>query len=284
MTQSTAMTTTHGDAAREMELEREAATRAALAKRPGFDLADLSDEEFAAGLERVEKRRHRVQALLGTVLLPKIHYGNPNGAFERPILFQDGARELRQLFRLSLQVLSVERVVTAEYCESRVQMGIVDGLGRVLNERIASCNTKEKRFRKRGGSEPTYTDAREKAHECDAMAYKRCASLLTLDATGAGPFFAAQEEMERAMEEAEEGGKPGGPWTDDERALVVATAQQVGIKTKAQMEKLLMETIGHLKPCTGKEVGLLLGRLEQLKQSGKPAAKVDPELGDAAEE
>lgn len=248
----------------EIELRREAATQAHLAQRAGYDVANLSDEEFARGLERIQLRQRRMRQILDQVLIAEVHYGNPNNAFPQPILYKAGAEELRGFFKISLRRVDEQRVVTREYVEIVVRLGAYDHTGRLLAERSAACNTMEKRFQRRNGKGYTYVDAREALHDCVAMAEKRAGTLLTLEVTGASGFFANREEFESALAAETEAGSPApagnttsGPtsrqlhrldralaqpvWSDEERDGFRVRASQC--TTPELMEELLDDLV-----------------------------------------
>jgi len=191
-------------AADSVALDREAAAQEHLAQRAGYDVANLSEDEFARGLTRIRVRQRRMQMILDQVLVEDAHYGNPKDkrgspVFTRPILYKAGAEELRGFFKISLRRVDEQRTVTPEYVEIVLRLGAYDHTGRLLAERSAACNTMEKRFQRRDGQGYTYRDAREALHDCVAMAEKRAGTLLTLEVTGASAFFANREEFESAL-------------------------------------------------------------------------------------
>ncbi len=181
---------------RSLDVERFEKTQD-LAAMKGRDLADLTDPEFEEGKRRLKTVQRRMQEILETALIENAHFGNPtdsNGrqAFKKPILFKAGAEELRRLLRLTLRRMAPDDVIAeADYVAVTVELGIFDGSGRLLATRRASCTTKEKRFKKFDSSGGwTYEDAREKLHDCTAMAEKRAGNLLTCEVSGATAFFA----------------------------------------------------------------------------------------------
>ena len=174
-----------------------------------FDVATLSEEQFEHGLQQLKRRQQRMQQILDTVLVEGVHYGNPTikgttkKAFEKPMLLQAGAEELAKFFRLTCRHAEPPIIAaTRDYCTVTVSLGCFDIGGRLITVRSASCNSLEKRF-KRGSGGWTYTDAREVVHQCLTMAEKRAQTLVVRAATGATGFFAAEEEMERALAEDE---------------------------------------------------------------------------------
>lgn len=258
-----AVATRSRSAAESVALQREDAAQEHLARRAGYDVANLSEEEFVRGLARIRVRQQRMQRVLDEVLIKDVHYGNPNNAFTRPILLKPGAEELRQFFRFALKHVSEpQRVITPEYVEVVVRLGVYDHTGRLLAERSAACNTREKRFQRRGGNGYTYTDAREALHDCVAMAEKRAGTLLTLEVTGASAFFANREEFESALAHDSETPADAGPatrgptprqlqrldralglplWSEDERQGIRLRASQC--TTPELMEDLLDDLV-----------------------------------------
>lgn len=290
--------------ARAEVLEREGAERAgyalerqreeaghALVERKQFDVANLSDQEFQAGLARLKLRQHRMQQILEAVLVEGVHYGIPKTkdgreVFPKPMLLLAGAEELRNMYRLQLiRVGEPKEIATKEFCSVTVTMAILDGAGRILAPRTANCNTLEKRFEKRNGSGWTYTDAREMLHQCYAMAEKRAGTLSTREVTGATGFFAAEEDMEKALSEreAEEAGRQ--PLPEDDRQKFAQAAAKYGI-TEARLAAFLLEVLGEERELRVSDVPALRAALGKLKAAAKTkgsAAAAKPELGDAAE-
>ncbi len=261
MSESTVVVSSPSDST---QLARRAATEEHLATRPGFDVATMQQADFEHGLVRVRTRQQRMQRILDEVMTDKVHYGNPNNAFPRPILLKAGAEELRTFFRFTLRRLDESRTVTKEYCEVVVRLGIFDSVGRLIAERSGACNTMEKRFEKRKGGGYTYLDAREKLHDCLTMAEKRAGTLLTCEATGASAFFANREGMDEALESAE--GEVSPVWTDEERKRVYAAAREAGIATKIDMRNFVRDTLGRDRVETGDDVDQLLDALTVIRE------------------
>lgn len=230
-----------------LDHQREAATRA-LANRPGFDVAEIDEAEFERGLEKIKLRQRRLQRILDTVLIEGVHYGNPDvgnnrKAFKKPMLYQGGAEELRTFFRLTMKhVEPAETVETEAYVSVTVKMGIFDNVGRLVCVRSGNCNTREKRFEKSGGGY-IFRDAREMVHNCLAMAEKRAGTLGTREATGATGFFAAEEEMDKALaQDAEPAMEMATP---EARQEMYNLAHAAGFKKAAAWEGLCQEVLGH---------------------------------------
>lgn len=264
-----------------LEHQREA-TSIALANRPGFDVALIPEEEFARGLERIRTRQVRLQRILDTVLVPEVHYGNPsigNGrtAFKKPMLYQAGAEELRNFFRLHMQHVDPPVIVEREeYASVTVTLGIFDNAGRLLCVRTGNCNTREKRFERNDKKGFTYADAREMVHQCLAMAEKRAGTLGTREATGATGFFSAEEELDKALAgEAPAAAEPV-PMTEGEKATLYAEAAKVGIKKAAEFKAFVQETLGRGFIGTGADVDALLAAIEQRKPgAAKPVQRAE---------
>lgn len=256
-----------------MQPEREAAT-IALANRPGYDIATITDQEFEQGLERLKVRQQRMQKVLDTALTDGIHYGNPNNAFPKPMLLQPGVEELIKLFRLSPRHGHPPIIESSEtFVSVTVMIEILDSMGRLLAARSGSCNTMEKRFRGRGGNGFTFKDAREMLHNCQAMAEKRALKFAVSAATGATAFFANEEEMAEAL--AEDVPEPT-PWTDDERKAVQKAAVAAGLKTRDDLKAFVSETLGREFVGTGEDVATLIMALKKRQIAAEKAAAKAP--------
>lgn len=228
-----------------MTSDRESRALEAMKAR-GKDLADLSESEFEAGLQRLETVKARMMRILDVALVKDAHYGNPkdkNGreAFKKPILYQAGAQELRRLMRLNVSRTKDDEIIsTPEYCQAVVTLGIYDSGGRYICERKGACSSVEKRFKRFDGKGWIYDDAREVLHVVVAMAEKRAAGLLTLEASGATAFLANGEEMQDALAEDE---KPISPWSDEEKKQCYAAAAKRGVGRDA-FAALVLKTLG----------------------------------------
>lgn len=268
---------------KDMIQEREERAMVALTPEgPGKDLADLTDAEFNAGLERLQTVQRRIRRLLETALVEGGHYGNPKDsrgrvAFKKPILYKAGAEELRRLLRYTLRRVEPDEVTiqapsaddTFGFVSVVVLLGIYDATGRLLAVRAAACNTKEPRFRKYDGSGWIYQDAREQLHNCIAMAEKRAGALLTCEASGATAFLANEEAMAEALDED----KAMAPWTDGERTLVRQAAGRKGIGRRA-FEELVHRTLGRDQIGTGPDVLSLLEAIEKYQPAESSAEQV----------
>ena len=209
---ATAVRTIDSPAPGSPEDDRErAAVSLAIRENHVFDVAELSEEEFARGLATIRRRQERMQQILDTVLIEGVHYGNPSTkgggkAFEKPMLLLPGAEELAKFFRLTCRH-TVDPIIqaTSDYTSVIVSLGCYDVGGKLVAVRSGSCNSLEKRFKKRSGNGWTFVDAREVVHQCLAMAEKRAQTLVIRAATGATAFFCAEEEMDKALAEDEEG-------------------------------------------------------------------------------
>lgn len=176
-----------------------------------FDVAELSEEDFTRGLATIRRRQERMQQILDTVLVEGVHYGNPKvrgggKAFEKPMLLLPGAEELAKFFRLTCRHTTDPIIqASSDYTSVIVSLGCYDVGGKLVAVRSGSCNSLEKRFKKRSGNGWTFVDAREVVHQCLAMAEKRAQTLVIRAATGATAFFCAEEEMDKALAEDTEG-------------------------------------------------------------------------------
>jgi hypothetical protein len=261
----------------------------ALQNRPGFDIATVSEDEFAEGLARLKIRQQRMQKILDTVLIDGVHYGNPKTkggrpAFKKPMLLQPGVEELQRLFRLTPRHAEPPIITVSEaFASVTVQLDLVDSAGRVVATRSGNCNTIEKRFEKQAGGY-TYTDAREMVHNCLAMAEKRALKLAVSAATGATAFFAAEEEMDKAL--AEPGADPEEekrePWTADAIKRVRRAAFSVGMKTRDELKVFIQQTLGRVFVGTGDDVAALLEALKRRPAPGVGTGEYDEPKAAAA--
>lgn len=251
---------------------------AAIAQRFGeFDLADLSEEQFERELDRMKTRLARVEKICKTRLVEDVHFGIPKDkdgkpvkSIKKPFLYQAGAEELRQIYRLTLKHTpeSPKVVSSKEHVDVTVTLGIYNSFGHLIAQRSANCNTREKRFQKYDGGW-IYTDAREQAHNCIAMAEKRAGVFLTREATGASGYFTNPEELERAVEAAEEAEVVSviTPWTEDEKTKVYRAVKDIGIKTADEFAKFALEVLGRKEIGTGEDVAKLLAEVELRKSA-----------------
>jgi hypothetical protein len=269
-----------------IEQRREAAALDLVARKQ-FDVANLSDRDFELGLERIRIRQQRMQRILKTALVEGVHYGNPKTrdgrpVFPKPILFQAGAEELRNLFRLQLvRVGPPEVVETPDYVSVTVTMAVQDGAGRVLAPRTGNCNTMEKRFERRDGKGWIYTDAREMVHQCYAMAEKRAGVFATREVTGATGFFAAEEEMEKALEarEAEAAGRQ--PMRPEDRESFERAAVRAGVP-KEQLADFIDSAIGERRDLLRSDIPTLREALRRFKaQRAEPGKKAEAKKPEA---
>lgn len=231
-----------------------------------MDIASLTESDFARGLERIETSKVRMARILDSVLVKDAHYGNPNNAFQKPILFQAGAEELSKGFRLQIHATAPDSLtVQPDFVQVTVHRAIYDISGRMIDQTTASCSTKEKRFKKRNGSGFVYEDARECLNDCYAMAEKRAKVRLVRSALGLTAFLANGEEMEDATEQD----RPLTPMTDEERKKVYDAAQRAGLGKKAFTE-FVHATLGRTEIGTGDDVTALLAAFAKRKQEQEP--------------
>lgn len=220
--------------------QRRAVTEAKLAE-PGTDLASLTDEQFEGGLAKLTLVQDRIKRLIGTALVKDIHYGDPNGAFKRKILFKSGAQELRRVMRLQVRTIDKQITVEPDFVSVVVEVVAVDAMGRTVATASGACNSKEKRFRQRSGDGWTYRDPRETLHDCLAMAEKRAGVAVTLEASGATGFFADKDAIQE-IEEAEY--EERAVWDGEKKNEFVRIAMKVKGMTKDQMTDWLGDFLG----------------------------------------
>lgn len=297
----------------ELERRREAASLA-LATASGFDIATISEEQFAGGLEKVRLRRERLQKLIETILVPDVHYDTRH--FKSPHLTQPGADELRTFFHLHCKKIgSPDLIITPEIVVATVHVGIYDSAGNLLGERSASCSTMEKRFKARPKGRPqqagpngeppppdqepeqvtagpsvwTYQDPREEIHVCLAMAEKRAQKLLTAAVTGINAFFASKDAKAKmaqvakpaagtpaAEARAKEAPRGSARWTDAQRQETHALAHEAGILTQAQWDELLDEVLGRRDAIYTEDTALLQDALKKRKAAGQQPTTPTP--------
>jgi len=258
--------------------------------RPDADLGALTESEFEHALAKIETRKKRMDRILESHLVPNAHFGNPvtkggTPVFAKPILYRAGADELAVTFGLQI-IAEVDRpdtiVENSEYCSVTVRRAICDRAGRLIDRTVASCTTKEKRFKKTNGSGYTFEDAREALNDLHAMAEKRAKVRLVVTALGLGAWLAAEEEMEASLD-ATPDEKPLTPWTDEEKRQVYDAANAKGMGKKTFLA-LIQSTLGREKVGTGADVQQLLAAIAAWEKptattkadEPKPAPAPDP--------
>lgn len=259
-------------AGRALEHTREQASLR-LMEQKSYDIADIPEEVFAAGLERIQRRQERLQRIIGTVLIKGAHYGNPNNAFKKPILYKAGAEELRETFRLKAKTLAEDAQITADFVSVTVTVGIFDLAGRQVAEETANCNSLEPRFRKFDKSGPTFADSRETVDNCTAMALKRARSRATMAACGASAFFANEDDMDAGLE-ARAKGEEAERWSDEARKKFMDDARAAGVKSRRDLEALITKALGGERPVLTADIPKLyetLAARKQEKAEAKPA-------------
>lgn len=231
------------------------------------DIGLMSDKEFERAFQAVELRKKRVARILESFLIEGKHYGNPdvgNGrkAFQKPILYQAGAEELRSIFGWTPVEMAPPVIESsAEFVSVRVTIGIEDRNGRIIAIRGGACTSKEKRFKRRDGKGFTYEDARETLHDCVAMAEKRAGNLGTRAAAGLTGYLGAEDDEENTQE-AEQDNRPLTPWTEPEKARVFDAARAKGM-TRGNLKQLTLDTLGRAEVGAGQEVDQLIAAIAQ---------------------
>lgn len=247
--------------------------------RPDADLGALTELEFEHALAKLETRKRRMDRILESYLVKTAHYGNPltrsgTPVFQKPILYRAGADELAVTFGLEVisEVGREDEVIEGpDYCSVTVRRAICDRTGRVIDRTVASCTTKEKRFKKTNGTGFTFDDAREALNDLHAMAEKRAKVRLVVTALGLGAWLAAEEEMEASLETAADE-KPLTLWTDEEKRQVYDAANARGMSKRVFLA-LIQSTLGRDKVGTGADVQQLLAAIAAWE---KPAPKAEP--------
>jgi hypothetical protein len=257
-------------AGRAIELSREKAGLEALEQKQ-HDIVNLTDAEFDAGLERVQKRQARMRRILATALIREVHYGTADGVFKKPMCYKAGQEELRNLFGLKIVILEREVIQTAEHTSVWLTVACQDRAGRLLAPRSGACSSLERRFKKFNGKGFTWDDARETLSDCLQMAEKRAGNLSTLEATGASAFLSAEDEIGSAL--AERGVDAPQPWTDEERLTFFADAKAAGIATRNDLKRFVIGVLGGDREVLSLDLKDLYAALEARKTAGVPPVK-----------
>lgn len=270
-----------------LQSAREQATLQQLAGREVFDLANLSDDQFADGLKRVKLRQKRAAELLGTVLVVNVHYGTEDGTFKKPILKKAGAEELRTLGRLTMVHLEPPLIVTGEdFVAVTCHVGHVDKFGQILAGKRRACNSREKRFKAKAGGW-TYSDAREAQNDCLAMAEKRAGTASIVEIFGLTAFFADEDAAVASVEARDR--DDGTPWSADERAAFVLAASRVKVTGAEALQKFVADTLGETRevlqadlPQLFEALGRRLATMPVTRKTAPPAGEGKaPEAGEA---
>lgn len=236
-----------------------------LVGRQQFDLANLTDEEFEAGLRRMQLRQARMRQILEIALIKGVHYSDEGGVFKKPILKKAGQEDLRTMFRLQLVHVQPPIIHQAEdYVSVVVTVGVQDGAGRLLAPHTGACNSRERRFKTRDGTGYTYADARETLNDCLAMAEKRAGCRATMEVTGATAFLANEEEMDDALTERGDVPPESPPWTDAEKAEFTKAARAAGIRSGLELEQFVVSVLGSERPVLQRDVPVLIEALAGL--------------------
>jgi hypothetical protein len=250
-----------------------------------FDLAEMEEATFARGLEKLKTGQARVQRLLGEALVKDAHFGNPNNALPKPILYAAGAEELCRIggLRVARSETPDSEICTPEFVAVTVVRCLVDRFGNIVDETSRSCNSHEKRFRQKKGEGWTYSDPREVLNDCRAMAEKRAKVALVRSALGVTAFLAHEDEMDEAVTQRQP--RALVPWTREEKAAFYAAAK--GKLTREDLEPFIASVLdGRTEVGSGDDVELLIERVNALPKLGKKAkaeAEAAPEPTPAAE-
>lgn len=209
----------------------------ALAMRPGFDLADLSEPEFEAMLERERVRQDRIRRIIKNDLVEGEDYGSVPG-IPKPFAWEGSADKI--LIRMRWTCRPVEEpalTLTEEVIAATVTVGVFDSMDRLVHSVPRSCSTMERRFRNQKTKKWKFDDPREALNEVVAMAFKRGKVAATLSAAAAKHFFANPDQLG----EGEDGGRE--PWTEEQWTKFKADCQTAGIKTRADYQALIKTVV-----------------------------------------
>lgn len=267
----------HPSAGRDAIALREQGASEALLNRSGFDIANLSEDQFEQGLAKIKLRQERMVRVIAELLRDGIHYGNPvvidrktgepvmvggkpKLAFDKPILLNPGASELRNFFRVECHQRAEPQILafSKDLVSVLVEIGAYDSVGRLLGTAVGACTSAEPRFR--------FGDPREKINDIIKQAFKRAANQVTAQVTGADAFFVSEAELERVVDEGEEEQKAeaGPPWTEEEKTQVYGRAHAKGIRKSRQFAELVDRVLGREYIATGEDVKKLLAEIERL--------------------
>lgn len=255
-----------GDASARKALEkhREGVT-IALQNRPGFDIADLSDEEFDAGLAREKLRQSRIRRIIMNDLVAGEDYGTVPG-ISKPFAWEGSADKLLTRLRWTCQPMGDPALtITDDYVMASVTVGVYDSMGRLLFSVPRSCSTMERRFKNQKTKKWKFDDAREAVNEVVSMAFKRGKIACTLSAAAAKGYFANPEQLQ------EDDATPD-PWTSEQKQAFYLAAVAAGIKTKGALEAFLQATLGR-DEVYGVDVEKLTAALATYKAPGVAPVK-----------
>lgn len=246
-------------------------------------LADLTDQEFDAAVNRMSLVITRQRRIMENVLQEGVHYGNPkdargNKAFKKDILFQSAADQLTELFRLqwSLGHQPDVEIVTPEFVRVTVHRCLIDMQNRVIATAEGTCTSHEKRFNAYGGGFTWGKDARSELHVIRLQALKRCRVSAVAEGFGLRAWIGTDEEPRDPNETDTDSGdnKPVIPWTIEEKRAVLDAGAAKGM-TRGEAEKLKIATLGSDRPIgSGKDVELMLAAIAAwVRPSPDPEAR-----------
>lgn len=228
-----------------LEQRRRKVSMAIADAEAGYDLALLTELDFAERLALRTTRQDRIRRIIDTQLLVNVHYGSPQGG-KLPILWNTGAEVLRDLFRYSARALERSVTETPDYVGATVVVGIYGPTGLLLTTRLGHCNARESWVRDLDGPPAAGApplDARERLHVCYVRAEMRASVLATREACGATAHFAYPEELATALRLLD---RPAGdmPLTETEVKALRWDAALLGIRTTPLWRALLREALG----------------------------------------
>ena len=220
-----------------IERHREGVTMATQT-RPGYDIADLTDDEFEAGLQRERLRQVRVRKIIMNDLIEGEDYGAVPG-IPKPFAWEGSADKLLARMRWTCQPVGEPALTIAEeYVMASVTVGIFDSMGRLLFSVPRSCSTMERRFQNQKTKKWKFGDPREATNEVVSMAFKRGKIAATLSAACAKYYFANASQL------SEEEDTTPDPWSPEQKQEFYQAAIKAGVRTGKQCEAFIAETLG----------------------------------------
>lgn len=264
-------------AGRALERHRESVSQA-LAARPGFDIADLSDEEFEGALARERKRQERIRQIIKNDLIKGEDYGEVSG-IPQPFAWEGAADKIALRFRWTCQPIGDPSITRGEdYLAATVTVGVFDSMGRLVHSVPRSCSTMERRFKNSKTKKWKFDDPAEALNEVVAMAFKRGKVAGVLSAAAAKRYFANPEQLNQDDEPD--------PWTPEQKQVAYALAPKAGIKTPEDFAAFVQETLGR-EAVYAVDVPKLMEKLEEKVEARKQAkaqAKATGSKSDAGPE
>jgi hypothetical protein len=225
------------------------------ARREESELASIVLEPGMLPASKLIARSELVQEVLRSVMRPGVDYAKVPGT-DREMLLKPGAEKIALTFAISVEMETLESVVTETEVSFRVRAVAREFSGRILATSEASCSTREKKYRwrrpvckeefeeapasskqvtwiKGKGNRPAERmfsvrmEIGEVIHTCLSMAQKRAHTAVIMRSTGASDIFA--EEDLGGSEEHPGPGRSQAPTVEDLLAGYDGCADEVGL-------------------------------------------------------